>query len=585
VTADGDTTIDVYERSAGQTTLVSTGPNGSALPARFEGASADGARIFFNTSERLVNTDTDFFPDVYERAGGQTTLISIGPSSGGIGDLFADLVRVSQDGTRAFFITNERLVTGDGDTSPDVYERSGGQTTLVSTGLPSPLPVIFVGASADGTRVFFSTEAKLVSADTDTVRDLYERSGGQTTLVSAGLNLPQAAFFSGASVDGTRVFFTTAEPLVGDTDTTPDVYERSGGQTTLISTGPTGGANVQAFFGGSSAGGIRVFFTTAEKLVSADTDAATDVYERSGGQTTLISTGNQTTDALFRGMSADGTRVFFTTAEPLVNDDTDAAVDVYERSGEQTTLISSGPAGGNGAFDAVFKGASTDGSRVYLATAESLASTDTDTFEDLYVKRVEAPVRTARPTISGTSLVGRVLSCSPGSWDHNPTRFAYRWNRGGVAINGATSPDYTLTSADGARSITCTVTASNSAGSSSAMSAPVTPRFPGACANIQTGGAGPDRLTGLDLGDVLRGLGGNDVLVGLAGDDCLSGGAGNDTLRGDAGLDRFDGGAGNDAINSRDGRRETVTCGTGRQDRVTADRGDRLIGCEIVRRP
>ncbi len=264
--------------------------------------------------------------------------------------------------------------------------------------------------------------------------------------------------------------------------------------------------------------------------------------------------------------------------------DTDTIDDVYERSGGQTTLLSTGPTGGNGAFDARFEGASADGSRVFFLTDEPLVSADTDTSEDIYVQRIVAPVNTARPTISGTSLVGRRLTCSPGSWDHNPTRLAYRWNRGGAAITGATSRTYTLTSADGARNVTCAVTASNSAGSRTATSAPVTPRFPGACANIQVGSAGPDRLTGLTLGDALRGVGGNDVLIGRAGDDCLTGGAGDDTLRGDGGLDRFDGGAGNDTINSRDGRRESVTCGTGRQDRVNADRVDRLLGCELIRR-
>ena len=128
------------------------------------------------------------------------------------------------------------------------------------------------------------------------------------------------------------------------------------------------------------------------------------------------------------------------------------------------------------------------------------------------------------------------------------------------------------------------MTASHGAGSGTATSASVIARFPGACANVQTGGAGSDRLTGLAVGDALRGRRGNDVLQGLAGDDCLTGDAGNDTLTGGTGVDRFAGGAGNDTINSRDARREPVTCGTGRRDRVTADRVDRLIGCEIVRR-
>ena len=117
--------------------------------------------------------------------------------------------------------------------------------------------------------------------------------------------------------------------------------------------------------------------------MSADTDARDDVYERSGGQTTLVSTGpaggNGTNNAFFAGASADGGRVFFQTVEPLVSADTDTEFDVYERSGGQTTLVSTGPAGGNGAFDAFFVDASADGSRVFFVTVESLVSADTDT--------------------------------------------------------------------------------------------------------------------------------------------------------------------------------------------------------------
>jgi hypothetical protein len=42
-------------------------------------------------------------------------------------------------------------------------------------------------------------------------------------------------------------------------------------------------------------------------------------------------------------------------------------------------------------------------------------------------------------------------------------------------------------------------------------------------------------------------------------------------------------GAGNDTIHARNGRRDTIDCGAGR-DTVWADRIDRLAHCEIVRR-
>ena len=59
--------------------------------------------------------------------------------------------------------------------------------------------------------------------------------------------------------------------------------------------------------------------------------------------------------------------------------DTDTFVDVYERAGGQTTLVSTGPTGGNGTFHAGFAGASADGTRVFFETEESLVSADTDT--------------------------------------------------------------------------------------------------------------------------------------------------------------------------------------------------------------
>ena len=106
----------------------------------------------------------------------------------------------------------------------------------------------------------------------------------------------------------------------------------------------------------------------------------------------------------------------------------------------------------------------------------------------------------------------------------------------------------------------------------------------GACANVKDGARGEDRLVGTAAGDRLSGRGGNDVLLGGNGDDCLSGGGGKDALTGGSGVDKLDGGPGNDTINSRDKRKETVRCGTGKQDRVSADRKDKLIGCEKVSR-
>ena len=124
---------------------------------------------------------------------------------------------------------------------------------------------------------------------------------------------------------------------------------------------------------------------------------------------------------------------------------------------------------------------------------------------------------------------------------------------------------------------------------------------PGVCANALTGtaardvlsgtlsgeliraGAGDDRVLGGGGRDCLEGQAGNDVLLGQAGADRLVGGPGADRLVGGAGRNSVSGGRGNDRVNAANGVRDRVDCGRGR-DTVTADRADRLHGCERVRR-
>ena len=67
-----------------------------------------------------------------------------------------------------FFETEESLVAGDDDTTSDVYERFGGATTGISTdGDDNAAGAALAGASADGARVFFVTANSLSAGDTD----------------------------------------------------------------------------------------------------------------------------------------------------------------------------------------------------------------------------------------------------------------------------------------------------------------------------------------------------------------------------------------------------------------------------------
>ena len=104
-------------RAAGRCSSVAVG-NGAAN-ATYAGETSDGSGVFFETEEQLVPADTDESGDVYERAGGVTTLVSTGPENGN-GPFNASLRWVSPQGSSpaVAFTTDEQLTAADEDSSP-----------------------------------------------------------------------------------------------------------------------------------------------------------------------------------------------------------------------------------------------------------------------------------------------------------------------------------------------------------------------------------------------------------------------------------------------------------------------------------
>ncbi len=93
-----------------------------------------------------------------------------------------------------------------------------------------------------------------------------------------------------------------------------------------------------------------------------------------------------------------------------------------------------------------------------------------------------APSDTASPVIVGSAQDGQTLSASTGSWTGTPTiTYAYQWEMCDSSgsdcssISGATSPGYTLVSADVGSTIRVAVAASNAGGTSSPTPSNATP--------------------------------------------------------------------------------------------------------------
>jgi hypothetical protein len=107
---------------------------------------------------------------------------------------------------------------------------------------------------------------------------------------------------------------------------------------------------------------------------------------------------------------------------------------------------------------------------------------------------VSAPTNTSPPAISGAAQDGQTLAGSSGSWSGSPASYAYQWQRcdssgaACVAIAGASSFTYAVQTADVGTVLRLAVTASNTAGSATAVSAQtaIVASAPSSTASTQT---------------------------------------------------------------------------------------------------
>jgi hypothetical protein len=89
----------------------------------------------------------------------------------------------------------------------------------------------------------------------------------------------------------------------------------------------------------------------------------------------------------------------------------------------------------------------------------------------------QPPLNTAPPTITGSAVTGSMLTASPGSWSGRGLSLSYLWQRcdpsgnGCSSLAGSTATSYAVVAADLGSTLKVAVSASNKAGSASALSA------------------------------------------------------------------------------------------------------------------
>jgi hypothetical protein len=195
-----------------------------------------------------------------------------------------------------------------------------------------PTDARFQGASADGTHVVFDEVARLTPNALDGVENLYEWSGGIVRLVTV---LPDGSPAAGSlatsgsgnghvvSADGSHIFFTAGGKL----------YVRLNGSTTVqVDASQAGGGQFQD----ASIDGSHMFFTDdASAALTSNTapGSGTNLYQYDVATRRLVDVtpGGVGSTGLFdvRGISADGSYLYFTAGAPLATGATAGLPNLY----------------------------------------------------------------------------------------------------------------------------------------------------------------------------------------------------------------------------------------------------------------
>jgi len=353
------------------------GAEGESGGGLFRAASDDGSKVFFTDERRLTvdSTAAPGEPDLYEyevgdEAGAPGTLtdLTVDTHGGEHADVLG-LMGISADGSYVYFgadgvLSSEKNVEGNEPVAgqPNLYMIHDGVTTLIATADPDDEE--YLGANSNSHEI-------------------------------GDLKLNLALHTSEVTPSGQNVVFRSRTQLThyeNDGLAEVFVYDAETAHISCVSCAPTGVAPDS---------GVAPFSDGAMLTLSHDSDFA------------------------LRWISEDGARVFFVTAQPLVRQDVNGLLDVYEwerpvsgsESDNSCTVASPSfsqvnggcvylLSGGTSTDYSYFLDASANGNDVFIRSRAHLTSQSVNENMALYDARVGGGFTETRLACTGTGCQG-----------------------------------------------------------------------------------------------------------------------------------------------------------------------------------
>ncbi len=393
--------MHLYEWADGTLRLAGVLPDGSAAPSSQAGRgaaerrstphmiSADGSRVFFQAPAGDAG-------NLYMRVDGTET-VQLDASEREVPEepqSTSQLWTASDDGTRVFFGTSEGLVDEDDDGSGDYYmydttAPAGNHLTLISKdGEPAFADSTdgIIGASDDGHYLYFMMFGQLIAGEDSLVRGVYAWHDGAISNIGRFAE-PADIGFNTLEIDWQIVSVALSARVAADGSHLMFMTTDDGG---FIGRGGFAGFDHGTACSGMGCRELYVYSADSGRLRCASCDpsgAPPTGRARVNVKDDPYASATASTPYLTRAISADGRWAFFSSPDALVPEDTNGNkydAYTYDTVTERVSLLSSGTSDD----DSYFMDASASGHDAFFVTKERLSGWDLDAAYDLYDARV-----------------------------------------------------------------------------------------------------------------------------------------------------------------------------------------------------
>lgn len=331
----------LFDANTNTVTQITNTTSGSAPTNHAPAINAFGTRIAFESTADLTGQNPELNREIFlfDATAGTVRQLT---KNAGVGQAF--LPSINADGTRIAFESNANPTGGNPNLNSEIFLVDTGPNTIAQlTNSPARAGSANASINGDGTRVAFDSDEDLTGGNPDFNREifLFDAAANATTQLTNSTGEGTGSVTPSINADGTRIAFHSNTDLTGvNADGNDEIVlvDTALGTLTQVTNTVGGDPLLESYLAAISADGTRIAFTSGRDLTGTNPDETLEIFafDTATGvftQVTNVTAGSSITPSI----SADGRRIAFVARADLTGGNSDGFDEIFLASCEEPT--------------------------------------------------------------------------------------------------------------------------------------------------------------------------------------------------------------------------------------------------------